>query len=95
MDAQTPKPLTSRQKAKQKTQTRILAAAQEAFHHHGYDAVTMRDLAKTIGRRSPNWPSKQGGCGGICWATIADAQRYGLRPQSVPLRLGLRRGRCA
>lgn len=41
--------LTARQKAKQKTQTKIIGAAQEAFHRTGYDAVTMRDLAKAIG----------------------------------------------
>lgn len=44
------RPLTSRQKAKQKTRTLILGAAQEMFHHAGYDAVTIRDLAAKIER---------------------------------------------
>jgi AcrR family transcriptional regulator len=42
-------PDTTRAKAKVATREKILAAAREAFHHRGYDAVTIRGLAQDIG----------------------------------------------
>lgn len=56
------RPDTKRAQAKAATQAKVLAAAREAFHHSGYDAVKMRDLAKSAGMSTgaifSSWPSK-------------------------------------
>lgn len=56
------KPPTKRQQAKAATQAKVLAAAREAFHHSGYYAVRIRDLAKAVGMSTgaifSSFPSK-------------------------------------
>ena len=55
-------PSTKRIEAKAATRAKILVTAREAFHHHGYPAVRVRDIAKIAGMSTgaifASWPTK-------------------------------------
>lgn len=51
-----------RQEQKARTQQAILAAARDLFHRHGFEVVTVRQIAKTAGVSTGSmfatWPTK-------------------------------------